>query len=125
MIKCLAIDDDPLFLRLLSVLFNDIPEAQLVSSHSNSVEGVMAVVKEKPDVLLLDLEMPYLDGFEALETLDNYPKVIVISGHLNQPFDHKLPIDRFMSKSNISDAATLRNAILSVTATNENPSPEG
>ncbi|MEQ8471888.1 MAG: response regulator [Marinoscillum sp.] len=114
MIKCLAIDDDALFLKLLKVFFEDIDSADLIATYSNSVDGVMACVKQKPDVLLLDLEMPYLDGFETLETLDHPPKVIVISGHLNGMKDIEFPIDKFLSKSEVKSSDVLENAILEV-----------
>lgn len=111
MIRCLAIDDDALFLKLLKVFFEDINSAELISTYSNSVEGIMACVKEQPDVLLLDLEMPYLDGIEALETLDNPPKVIVISGHLDGNNAIDIPIDKFLSKSEVKSAEVLERAI--------------
>ncbi len=111
MIKCLAIDDDALFLKLLKVFFEDMKSAELISTYSNPVEGIMACVKEQPDVLLLDLEMPYLDGMEALETLDSPPKVIVISGHLEGMKAVQIPIDKFLSKSDIKSAAVLEQAI--------------
>ncbi|VXD16504.1 LytTR family DNA-binding domain-containing protein [Marinoscillum sp. 108] len=114
MIKCLAIDDDPLFLKMLMVLFNDIKSAELIATYNNPVEGMMATVKSKPDVLLLDLEMPYLDGFEALETLDVPPKVIVISGHLNEPRNTVIPISRYISKSEVQSAVMLEAAIKEV-----------
>tara|TARA_B100001245_G_C22855225_1_gene411144 strand:+ start:1046 stop:1393 length:348 start_codon:yes stop_codon:yes gene_type:complete len=111
MIRCLAIDDDPLFLKLLKVYFEDMNSAELISTYSNPVEGIMACVKEQPDVLLLDLEMPYLDGMEALETLDNPPKVIVISGHLDGSDAVTIPIDKFISKSDVKTAQALEQAI--------------
>lgn len=111
MIRCLAIDDDALFLKLLKVLFQEIKSAELISSYSNSVEGIMACVKQRPDVLLLDLEMPYLDGMEALETLDNPPKVIVISGHLDGMKAVNIPIDKFISKTDVKSAEILEQAI--------------
>lgn len=114
MVKCLAIDDDALFLKLLKVLFEDIPSADLIATYTNPVEGVMACVKKKPDILLLDLEMPYLDGFETLATLDHPPKVIVISGHLSGVKDIQIPIDKFISKSDVKNSGDLEEAIKEV-----------
>ncbi len=111
MIRCLAIDDDALFLKLLKVYFEEMESAELISTFSNSIEGVMACVKEHPDILLLDLEMPYLDGMEALETLDNPPKVIVISGHLDGREAVNIPIDKFLSKSEVKSAKILEQVI--------------
>lgn len=114
MIRCLAIDDDPLFLKMLGVLFSDIKSAVLIDTFTNSVEGTMAVVKQKPDVILLDIEMPYLNGLEALETLDKKPKVIVISGHVSNPLELGIAVDKFISKSQVQSSEMLEAAINSV-----------
>lgn len=114
MIKCLAIDDDPLFLKMLGVFFNDIKTATLIDSFTNPVEGTMAIVKQKPDVILLDIEMPYLTGLEALETLDKRPKVIVISGHSITPSELDISVDKFISKSQLQSSQMLEEAINSV-----------
>lgn len=116
MIRCLAIDDDPLFLKMLGVFFNDIKSAELIATYTNPVEGIMACVKEKPDVLLLDLEMPYLSGFEAMETLDKFPKIIVISGHLHNTEKHQIKVDKFISKSEVQSSGFLEESINEVVA---------
>lgn len=114
MIKCIAIDDDTLFLKVLINYFHGYDGMDLIEVFDNPVEGVMSVVKKKPDVLLLDIEMPYLDGFETLSTLDKKPKIIVISGHLNNPDLPKIGIDKYLSKSALRDPEILRKAILEV-----------
>ncbi len=111
MINCLAIDDDPLFIRLLEAYFDDYKDISLISSYTNPIDGIMAVVKQKPDVLLIDIEMPYMDGFEALSTLDKMPKIIVISGHLDNPDLPDFPVDKFLSKRMLKQSAVLRQAI--------------
>lgn len=76
---------------------------ELIGTFQNPVNGIMKVVKEKPDVLLLDLEMPYLDGFETLDTLDKKPKIIMISAHVNQPSKAKrLKIDKYIRKVSLT-----------------------
>lgn len=114
MIKCLAIDDDPLFLKMLHIFFNDMSQARLIGSFNNPVEGMMAVVKHKPDVLLLDIEMPYLDGLEALETLDNPPKVLVISGHTELSEFKSIRVSKFLSKSLVQSSEFLEQTIVNL-----------
>lgn len=115
MTRCIAIDDDPLFLKLLSSYFSDFKSAELLNTYTNPVEGIMAVVKQKPDVLLLDMDMPYLDGLEALETLDKHPRVIVISG--NTRLDpSSFNVDTFISKSNLTSGELLERSIQDVMA---------
>ena len=115
MITCIAIDDDPLFLQLIGSYFDEYEELELISSYQNPVDGIMQVVKKKPDVLLIDLEMPYLDGFETLDTLDKRPKIIMISAHVNQPTkEKKLKIDKYIRKVSLTKEL-LQKAILDVT----------
>ena len=103
MITCIAIDDDPLFLQLMSSYFDEFEDMELISKHENPVNGIMQVVKKKPDVVLIDLEMPYLDGFESLDTLDKKPKIIMISAHVNQPTkEKKMKIDKYIRKVSLT-----------------------
>lgn len=114
--SCIAIDDDPLFLKMLQVLISEIPELELLASYSNPIDGIMAAVKQKPNVLLIDYEMPYLDGFEALDTMDNLPKIIMISGYLEayEVEDTELEISGFISKSDLRSPEVLREKVLLV-----------
>ncbi|WP_370088779.1 LytR/AlgR family response regulator transcription factor [Ekhidna sp.] len=114
MITCIAIDDDPLFLQSLKAYFWEYEGIELIGTFQNPVNGIMKVVKEKPDVLLLDLEMPYLDGFEALESMDKKPKVIMISAHVNQPSKAKqIQIDKYIRKVQL-DKDLLKRTILEI-----------
>ena len=99
---------------MLEMFFADIDSMELIATYENPVEGIMGTVKKRPDVLLLDIEMPYLSGLEALETLDSPPKVVVISGHLENPNTNKIPIDKFISKSQVQSAEFLKESIMSV-----------
>lgn len=114
MITCLAIDDDPLFLKLIKTYIEEINNVELIGHFTNPIDGVLAVVKTKPDIILLDIEMPYMDGFETLGTLDKVPKVIVISGHLNNPNLPDFKVDKFLSKRSMNDVSVLASAIAEV-----------
>lgn len=71
----------------------------LVESHTNPVAGALAVVNQEPDLLFLDVEMPYVDGFETIEMLKNRPKTIVISSHESSHESVKMiKPDAFISK---------------------------
>lgn len=111
MIKCIAIDDDQLFLRNLQMILADIEGVELIASFNNPINGIMAVVKQKPDLLLIDMEMPYLTGFEALSTLENQPKVIVISGYLQEIAKTNLQIDKYIDKGKLHSGPILEEAI--------------
>jgi two-component system LytT family response regulator len=71
MLRSIIIDDEP---QNAAILKNDIdaycPSVQIVSICHSAKEGIMAIKKEKPDLIFLDIEMPWMNGFEMLEMLD-------------------------------------------------------
>jgi DNA-binding response OmpR family regulator len=68
-LKILAIDDTPDNLTTLrAVLHDNLPQAKLVSA-LNGRDGLDLARREDPDVILLDISMPGMDGYEVCETL--------------------------------------------------------
>ncbi len=114
MYNCVAIDDDKLFLGLLDAYFEEIDSAKLMAVFDNPVKGALGVVQMEPDVLLLDYQMPYLDGFEMLTMIRRKPKVVIISGHLEKPEDLSFPADRFVSKRDLKEPHQLEEIISEV-----------
>ena len=90
MLKVLVADDNREFNELLSEYINKEPDIEVVGNAYNGKE-VLALLKEKqPDVVLLDIIMPHLDGIGVLEELGKMdlspkPKVIMLTafGHEN------------------------------------------
>lgn len=85
---CIAIDDHKLSLMKFESFLAEIPKLDLIGSYTNPVQGATAVIKEMPDFLFVDLEMPYMDGYSLLEwilprlkELHKKPKIVVISGN--------------------------------------------
>jgi DNA-binding response OmpR family regulator len=85
-IKILLIEDDPFLLSMYSTKFEF--ENYLVATAENGVKGLLAAEKENPDIILLDILMPEMNGFEVLEKLkkNNLTKNIpvIILSNLNQ-----------------------------------------
>jgi excisionase family DNA binding protein len=84
-LRVLVIDDDQQFTQFIEEVLEDIPEVSLVEvAHSGYVAGNM-IPRFKPDVVLLDLKMPGLDGFEVCELIKadietRFIRVIAMSG---------------------------------------------
>ena len=96
---CIAIDDDPLFLEIFEFLAQQVKCLDLIKTYTNSVEGAMGAVKYKPDILFLDIEMPYLDGHEAMAALTHKPKIVMISAHTRYDTESlDWDISKFVSK---------------------------
>ena len=71
MVKILAIDDNKDNLDVLQVLLSkSFPEAKLLLVQ-NGKEGIELCFTEIPDVILLDLSIPDMDGFEVCSMLKN------------------------------------------------------
>ena len=58
----LIIDDDPLMVEVLAGMLDDLGQ---VTSASSGAEGVRLALAQTPDLILLDVEMPGMDGFEV------------------------------------------------------------
>jgi DNA-binding NarL/FixJ family response regulator len=68
-ISVIIADDHPIVLAGLTQLFRQEADMRVVSTCVNGLEAIDAVRAQRPDVLLLDLNMPKLDGLEVLRRL--------------------------------------------------------
>jgi len=78
----LIVDDEPSILQSLSGLLSD--EGFDVATAANGYEALKIIDRESPDLVLLDIWMPGIDGIETLQEIkrDNpYIQVIIITGH--------------------------------------------
>lgn len=68
-LKVLIADDSWVFRRILRDVFKRMLHIQVLEDASNGIEALQLIIKFKPHVLLLDLEMPILDGLTTLQHL--------------------------------------------------------
>lgn len=83
-IKILIADDNREFCELLKEFISQEDDFSLVGVASNGVEALEIMEKEKPDLMVLDIIMPHLDGIGVLEKIatsgiDPRPKVIMLT----------------------------------------------
>ncbi len=76
MVNILVVDDEPRYLRLMEA--NLVTEGFQVIKATNGQEAVDAVVEKQPDLVLLDVMMPGLDGLGALERIREFSNVPII-----------------------------------------------
>jgi two-component system KDP operon response regulator KdpE len=82
--KILVIDDDPAMTDLLKLLLEP-ASAQVVTANSGP-EGVRMVRIENPDLIILDLMMPDMNGWQVCKTVREFSKVpILILSALDSP----------------------------------------
>ena len=70
MIHSIIVDDEQHCVKaLIKDLQQNCPSIELVGSCYSAKEGIMAIKKHQPDLVFLDVEMPWMNGFEMLEIL--------------------------------------------------------
>jgi two-component system LytT family response regulator len=67
--RVIVVDDEELARALLRELLAASEDIEIVAECGNGFEAVKAVTEKKPDLLLLDVQMPKLDGFDVLELI--------------------------------------------------------
>lgn len=75
--KVVIIDDEPLARTIIrEYLAAQKDELEVVAECEDGFEGVKAILRHKPDLVFLDVQMPRISGFEMLEVVENPPDVI-------------------------------------------------
>ena len=83
-IKVLVVEDSLFFRELLVKHLNNDPELEVVASAQDPFEARDMIVKYKPDVMTLDIEMPRMSGIEFLRKLiPQYPMPVVMLSSLS------------------------------------------
>lgn len=90
--KILVVDDEINILKLIEQTL--IKAKYEVVTASDGKEALDKVVSERPDLVILDVMMPYFDGFEVLQTLRRYPST------------RNLPVIMLTAKNNDEDIFT-------------------
>jgi DNA-binding LytR/AlgR family response regulator len=72
-VRVVAVDDEPLALSRIADLLSQIDGVELVATCQAGREAVGTVREVLPDLLLLDIEMPQVDGFDVVEALSREP----------------------------------------------------
>lgn len=89
LIRVALVDDQPLFRAGIISLLKDYENIEVVLEASNGKELLRNIKRPKPDVVLLDVEMPEMNGIETtLELKKKYPeiKVIILTMHNEEEF---------------------------------------
>lgn len=94
--KILVVDDDPDDLKMISMILQ--PEGYEVVTAENGREALEKVESEDPDLIILDVMMPELDGFAACAKLKSSPEskgipVILLTAVAKRIQDTKYPLD--------------------------------
>jgi two-component system LytT family response regulator len=89
-IATVVVDDEPLARRRLLHLLRQLPDIQVVGTFGSAAEAAAQAGEIAPELLLLDIRMPELDGFElvaALSAKSVTPYIIFVTAHSDRAMD--------------------------------------
>lgn len=87
MLRCLAIDDEPLALHQIRSYIEKIPYLELVATCNNAIEAQQLLSEHRVDLIFVDINMPDLSGVELVRTLIDKPMVIFTTAYSQYAID--------------------------------------
>ncbi|MGV3763563.1 LytR/AlgR family response regulator transcription factor [Parapedobacter sp.] len=87
MVRCIAVDDEPLALDIIADYVDKVPELTLVASTTNAIEALTMVQNGEVDLAFLDVQMPELTGIQFLKIINGKCDVILTTAYPQYALD--------------------------------------
>ncbi|HVU58822.1 MAG TPA: LytTR family DNA-binding domain-containing protein [Puia sp.] len=111
MLRCIAVDDEPLALRLLTEYIRKVPFLDLIATCGDAFEAARVLEEKEVDLVFIDIQMPGLTGLQFIQSLTRRPMVILVTAYKKfapEGFDldvvdyliKPVGLDRFMKACN-------------------------
>jgi len=116
--RTVIIDDCPIQVMINSKLVKNHQFLELDKVFVNSIEGLNYLLKNSVDFLILDLDMPNINGLEILEKIAGTCKILVFSGNIERKEEAlMLGADEFLCKT--ASWENFHNCVTKILATQE------
>lgn len=81
MLRCIAVDDEPLAVQLLSDYIRKVPFLELVATCGDAFEATRVLQEKTVDLIFMDIQMPGLTGLQFIQSLPRRPMVILVTAY--------------------------------------------
>jgi CheY-like chemotaxis protein len=114
--RVVVVDDSDGFRSLLQWFLGSLPEIEVVAEARNGLDALVEVERTKPDLVLMDVCMPELDGLQAtrrLRTVGEAARIVLLTAHgdtIPLWLAEEVGADDVLDKSNLAER--LREAVL-------------
>jgi DNA-binding NarL/FixJ family response regulator len=88
-LRIVLADDHPTILRMVRMILNDHPHLEVVGEAPDGAQAVVMVALLKPDVVVLNVVMPHMSGFEAARRIHAQSpsvSIVILSTHKDAQF---------------------------------------
>jgi two-component system, NarL family, response regulator LiaR len=86
-VRVVIVEDDPMMQLGLEQSFQDYPQIQIVAQPEDGLDGIAAVRQHRPDLVIMDIGLPRLDGVAATQQIKAaYPqiRVVILTSHTSE-----------------------------------------
>ncbi|MGQ1785815.1 MULTISPECIES: LytR/AlgR family response regulator transcription factor [unclassified Saccharicrinis] len=87
MIKCIAIDDEPLAMRQIEAYIKETLFLDLVGTFRNAMDALNFLNSHPVDLMFVDIQMPKLNGLDLVKSLTHQPQIIFITAYSQYAID--------------------------------------
>lgn len=90
MIRVVVVDDHPLVREALRMILSIVGDIEVVGEAKDGIEALAALQRLRPDVIVMDITMPRLNGFEALDRMRRQApgvRVIFVTAHAEEEYE--------------------------------------
>jgi DNA-binding NarL/FixJ family response regulator len=117
MIRIVIADDHRLLLEGLREALGSVPDIDVVGTAVDGEELLERVEEHQPDVLVVDIDMPKLDGLSALAAMDDPPPSLIVTMHTDEA--HRAEAEAAGAVAFLSKAAPLPDLAAAIRAANQ------